>query len=152
MTLQYRVKTASKEEIYSHLMECDRNFVPPLSSRVDLLDYSIKIFEKSVSFEAWDEQVLVGMINAYLDNVSNRTGYITNVSILPVYMGQGIALTLLEMCLRYAEKHTFSRIRLEVSWENGPAIELYSKVGFKIINESGDNLLMEYEIPGKSVE
>ena len=94
----------------------------------------------------------MGMLNAYLNDMDNRTGFITNVSILGEYMGKGVASILLEMCIDHARKHNFSRIKLEVSRESSPAINLYSKVGFKVMQECGDNLLMEYEIKGKSTE
>jgi ribosomal protein S18 acetylase RimI-like enzyme len=152
MTLNYKVKTASREQIYSHLKECDGNFTPPLSSRVDLLDYSRKIFENSISFEAWQDNVLVGMINAYLNNGSKQTGFITNVSILKEYVGKGVASILLQMCLDHAQNLCFNRIKLEVSRENSAAIELYSRADFRVIGESGEHLLMEHKILGQSVQ
>ena len=152
MTLKFNVNTASIEQIFSHLTECDNNFIPPLSSRVDLQTYSRKIFEKSVSFEAWLDSVLVGMINAYLDDASELTGFITNVSILKEYMGKGIASTLLEICLKHARCLGFRRIRLEVSRESTAAIKLYSLAGFRVIKESGENMLMEHEFLGQSAQ
>lgn len=146
MALNYKINTASREQIYSHLKECDKNFIPPLSSRVDLLNYSSKLFEKSLSFEAWDENVLVGMINVYLNDADGQICFITNVSTLKEYMRKGIASTLLDMCLENSRKHNFSRVMLEVSQENGPGIKLYSMVGFKTLKESGDNLIMVYEV------
>lgn len=146
MTLTFNVNTASKEEMFSHLKECDRYFLPTLSSRVDLLDYSSKLFEKSVSFEAWDENILIGMINAYLNDTSNRACFITNVSILQDYMGKGIASVLLEMCLENARKLSFNSVKLEVSRGNSPALKLYSRAGFKVLKESGDNLVLVCEI------
>ena len=152
MTLNYKVKTASEEQIYLHLKECDGNFTPPLSSRVDLLDYSRKIFQQSISFEAWQDNDLVGMLNAYLNNASNRTGFITNVSILEEYMRKGVASSLLYMCLEHARNLGFSRIKLEVSRENSVAIKLYSRAGFKVMEESREYMLMEYEIFRQSTQ
>ena len=152
MTLEYKVKTASKEQIYSHLKECDGNFRPPLSSRVDLLGYSDKIFEQAVSFEAWDGNVLVGMVNIYLNDESHRTGFITNTSVLKGYMKKGVASISLQMCLEYVRHLSFSRIRLAVSRENSAAIGLYSRTGFEVIGISGENLLMEHEIAGITTE
>jgi ribosomal protein S18 acetylase RimI-like enzyme len=152
MTLIYRVKTASQEEIYAHLAACDMNLAPPMSSRVNLQVYARKIFEKAVSFEVWDGNVLVGMLNAYLNDTTLWTGYITNVSILKEYMRQGIASTLLQLCLEHAQKDGFSKIKLEVSPANDPAIKLYARAGFKAIQESGDSLIMACDIIGKSTE
>ena len=149
-TLVYRVMSASREQIRAHLEICNGNFLPPLSSRVDLFDYSSKLFDKSVSFEAWDGSVLVGMLNAYFNDTDNRSGFITNVSILKQYLGQGIASKLLQMGLKHACDHDFSVLRLEVSRDNNPAKRLYLMAGFKTVEESGDILLMEYAVPLKS--
>jgi 2-polyprenyl-3-methyl-5-hydroxy-6-metoxy-1,4-benzoquinol methylase len=150
--LLYTSATASRDEIHLHLMKCDSHFSPPLSSRVNLLEYSDKLFAKAVSFEAWDEGILVGMVNAYLNSSETRHGYITNVSILEEYKGKGIASSLLKMCLAYAREHEYNRITLEVSSENFPAIKLYSKSGFKVTQKCGDSLMMEYEITGNGAE
>jgi len=104
----------------------------------------------AVSFEAWQDDVLVGMINAYLNDASHRTGFITNTSILKEYARRGVATTLLQMCLKSALENNFSRVRLEVSRDNSQAIRLYARAGFKIMRENEDNLLMECDIPGTS--
>ena len=150
MTLKFNIKTASLEQIYSHLANCDNNFAPRLSSRVDLLTYSRKLFERSVSFEAWTDSMLIGMINAYFDDATELTGFITNVSILKEHMGKGLASALLEMCLKHARYLGFRTIRLEVSLENIAAIKLYTRAGFRTTEESGANVLMELEILGQS--
>jgi len=150
MTLKYTVQIASKEQIYSHLKSCDGDFTPRLSSRVDLRDYAAKMFEKSVSFEAWQDNVLVGMINVYLDDVSCQTGFITNVSILKAYRGQGVASNLVAVCLEHSRNLSFTRIKLEVSRENSTALRLYSRAGFEVIGQSGENLLMEHTFFGQN--
>jgi ribosomal protein S18 acetylase RimI-like enzyme len=125
------------------------DFIPPLSSRVDIISYVDRLIARSVFFEAWDGSKLVGMVNAYLNDMNSQTGFITNVSILKTYTRMGIASTLLEKCFEYALKCGYKRIKLEVAQENNPAIELYSKMGFKIIAESKHNFLMEINIADK---
>jgi ribosomal protein S18 acetylase RimI-like enzyme len=151
MNLIYRINTASYEEILNHMERCDNDYSPPLSSKVDLCSYANKIHSYAVSFEAWDKDVnlLVGMINAYLNNTTTHTGFITNVSVLSNYRGMGIASALLVMCLKYAETKAFTSIELEVSPNIAPAIKLYSKAGFKAVTTKGDNLIMKYAIANK---
>lgn len=142
----YRTKTASRADMHSHLKKCDDMFMPPLSSRVDLVEYSNKLFDKSVSFEAWHRTVLIGMANAYLAGADNGAGFITNVSVLVDYRGKGVASKLLTMCLEHLRNHGVSLVRLEVSCQNHPAIKLYSSAGFRTVKRSGENLLMEYTV------
>lgn len=143
MNLTYKVETASREEIGQHLRACDGNFADPLSSRVDLDAYADKLAENAVCFEAWDGDLLVGMINAYLNDMSNGTGFITNVSVLREYMGRGVASSLLDTCLGYAASLGFSRMQLDVSPNDQPAIKLYSRAGFRAVKEAGEYLKME---------
>lgn len=140
-SLRYDIKTASLEQIQLHLMHCDGNFVPALSSRINLNEYCIKLFQMSVSFEAWHDDVLVGMVNAYFSQ--DCVGFITNVSTLPEYEGRGIASALLEMCLDHARHIGIGQMSLKVSQQNLKAIRLYSKLGFAVIENSRDYLLME---------
>jgi len=144
VSLVYKTRTASLEEVLRHLKRCDGHFVPPLSSRVDLLDYARKIHKNAVSFEAWDEDThsLVGMINAYLNDPKGQAAYITNVSVAREYMGQGVASVLLAMCLALAQADHFSIVKLEVLPENVPAMRLYTRAGFKAVASSGESLLL----------
>jgi len=128
--VKYKIKTATPRDIYCHIKECDNYFTPPLSARLSLQDYARKIFENSVTFEAWSGDILVGLVAAYFNDSDNITGYITNVSILNNYMRQGIAGELMKECIEYAIKNKFNEIKLEVSTANASAIDLYRKFGF----------------------
>lgn len=142
-TVTFKEKTASREEIYVHLCVCDGNYKPNLHERVDILDYSNKIFENSVTFEAWSNKSLVGLVAAYLNDVSGRTGYITNVSIMKKFMGKGIATALIAMCIEKSKKNNIKIMELEVFRGNIPAINLYRKFGFRTFQASDDSILMK---------
>jgi ribosomal protein S18 acetylase RimI-like enzyme len=141
----YKMQTATLESIYKHLNSCDNDYIPPLSSRVNLSEYSAKIYKKALSFEAWDENLLVGMINAYFNDSDSRSGFITNVSVLRKYRSQGIASRLLRMCIDYAQQNQFLQIKLETSSKNNPALTTYMKAGFKVVQVINGNFLMMYE-------
>lgn len=92
----YRINTATPEDIYLHLEECQYNFVPPLNARVDIKEYSEKISAKAVTFEAWDDKILAGLLAAYFNDDEKISGFITNVSTLKRYQGKGIAAELVK--------------------------------------------------------
>src|SRR5436190_21860381 len=94
-TIIYKTGTASFSAVFTHLAKCNNDFVPPLSNKVDLELYSKKIAENSVTFEAWINDELVGLIAAYFNDLKQETGYITNVSTIKEYSGKGIASQLL---------------------------------------------------------
>ena len=109
MNLDYTIKTATEEQIFSHLHGCNDSFITPLNERVELHEYSKKIFDKSMTFEAWENKFLVGLVSAYFNDNENSFGYITNVSTTKKFTGKGIASILLKNCIEYAKQHNFAK-------------------------------------------
>ena len=87
----YKIKTATVEDIVLHLTACNKYFKPALDKKLDIQEYSEKIFRESVTFEAWADRVLVGLIASYFNDSENRSGFITSVSVEKKYKGKGIA-------------------------------------------------------------
>lgn len=141
--LAYRIKTASEKEIRAHFKKCNNDFLPPLNERVNIDEYAKKIFEKSVTFETWSGYFLVGLVAAYFNDQEHQTGYISNVSLAKNYVGMGIASELMKQCIRYAKRHKFKVIKLEVHNDNDPATRLYKKFGFMNFGKKGNFALMK---------
>lgn len=146
MNIQYKTKTATEKEICSHLIECNANFQPRLDEKVNIQEYSKKIFKKSLTFEAWTGQILVGLVAVYFNDTENISGYITNVSVTREYTGKGIATKLLNICIEYAKKNYLSEISLEVSKESYEAIYLYKKLGFFDFESKDKFLVMKLSL------
>lgn len=137
----YKIKTATENQILAHLKECNESFLPPLAERVDIAGYSRKIFEKSITFEAWKEGALVGLLAVYLNKGAESSAYITNVSVSKFCMGAGIASVLLQNCVEYAIEQGCGGISLEVHKANRQALGLYQKFDFIITDESKKEFL-----------
>ncbi len=137
-TIKESIGTASTAQLLEHLRECDTAFIPHLSTRVDLEAYSQKLNAQSVTFEAWQEKELIGLIAAYFNDPETKTGYITSVSVTSQWLGKGIAARLLERCIAYAKEKGFAAINLEVATSNRPAIGLYAKYGFAKAGSNGE--------------
>lgn len=145
----YRVKTATLSEILTHLIACNNDFHLPLSERIDIKEYSQKLFEKSITFEAWAKNTLVGLVAAYFKDISDNSAFITNVSVLKDFMGQGIASKLLQRCVWYAVKENIREIRLEVNKSDNRALRLYKNSEFVVYDLDNDFLKMKMELtPG----
>jgi ribosomal protein S18 acetylase RimI-like enzyme len=144
-TISYKVNTASEKEIHSHLSESNSSFIPPLSERVNILDYSKKLFERSVTFEAWADNKLIGLIAAYFDKETNNS-FITNVSVAKAYGNLGIAGNLLNMCIDHLTENKGNEIQLEVHKENLPAISFYTKFNFFKAGTKEDMLILKLVI------
>lgn len=146
MSILYKINTATKKEIYNHLIICNDVFIPKLSSRTDISTFSDKIFKKTIKFEAWNNNLLVGLVSVYFNNLETQIGFINNVSILPEYHKNGIASKLIKKSEDYAKKNNFRQIQLEVNKNNISAINLYKKQNFNLIKDKGNFIIMKKDI------
>lgn len=144
--ITYQTKTATEKNIFLHLTYCNNNFTPPLSERTDLGSYAKKIFENAVTFEAWSDDQLIGLIAAYLSADDTRSVFITNISVTKEFTGKGIASRLLRNCIAHCVKNDYFVITLEVNRNNSPAISFYQKNQFMQSETRGDNLILKLEL------
>jgi len=135
------INSSSLKQICIHLNECDLEFVPPLSTRVNVGDYSKKIYNKATRFEFFDSDKLVGLIAAYIDNRDSNTGFITNVSVNKDYWGLGVGGALLKACINFFREKGVASINLEVNENNLTAVNLYANHGF-VIDKNHRNILI----------
>lgn len=141
--LLYREGKANQADILSHLRRCDAVFVPRLSARVNLIEYSQKIFENATTFEAWTGDILQGLVAVYIGKRDSSTAYITNVSVVGDFAGQGVASSLMTRCIKWAEQNSICEVFLEVFTKNASALKLYEKFGFGIIEEKDSVMKMK---------
>lgn len=144
--LNISVKQATAGEIRDHLLRCNNSFVPPLTSRVEVADYSLKLAKKAVTFEAFAGAELVGLVAAYFTKENHNEAFITNVSVIGSYEGTGLATKLMDLCMEYAKVQKFNSIVLEVSVLNKRAIRFYNKLGFKAGQENNGQISMRFLI------
>ena len=141
-SVEFKIRTASVKAVIEHLNTCSNAFDPPLHTQVHIEAYSQKIVDNAVTFEAWDNGLLVGLVAAYFNDLESKSGYITNVSTLPNYQGRGIAKNLFTTSLEHGKSLGFIKVGLEVSGRNTRAINLYSRNGFWVIGRKGATLVM----------
>ena len=152
MTLVFKIGHATSGDILAHLRECDKSFHPVLSSRVDLVNYSEKIFRQAVTFEAWHGSNLVGLVASYFNDLQTRVGFITSVSTVPEWKGRGSARTLMVMALGYADSHGFQAVNLEVGEENLSALGLYHRLGFEEQGHTNGMLILTWVNAGNTAQ
>ncbi|MCO5947238.1 GNAT family N-acetyltransferase [Mucilaginibacter flavidus] len=140
--LEYKINAALADDLHTHLSNCSGSFTPELSERVNIATYAAKIAANAVTFEAWDDRSLIGLIAAYFNDDAHICGYITSVSVYRDYKGKGLASTLLRQCITYGKKNDFKEIFLEVNKLNFAAIQLYKKYNFEQKNKQGDYVVM----------
>lgn len=147
MEINYLINDATAKDIIEHLNSCDSYFIPPLSTRVNLIEYSDKIRKFGITFECWNyEKKLVGLVAVYMNDNVNNNGFISNVSVISNYRNKGIAKFLIDNCLSYAKKNSINCLTLEVSELNIRAIKLYKTFGFQITKKNGIFLEMKLNV------
>lgn len=122
--LEYTINTTTEEELYKYLLEQDNCFIPSLSKRVDIKQYSKKLFNNSTRFEAWNDTLLIGFVAVYINDISS---YISLVTVVPMYCKKHIGSQLLVNCIQYVKGKNYQEIQLEVNRSNKTAIAFYKK-------------------------
>ncbi|MCC7328069.1 MAG: GNAT family N-acetyltransferase [Burkholderiales bacterium] len=141
--LRYKAGASTERDIREHLGACDGHFVPPLRARVNIDEYARKLAERSLTIEAWHDEVLVGLVAAYV-SATGDSCFVSNVSVLPEFKGRGIASTLLANLDRHPACANVRSIQLEVSKGSVDGIRLYERFGFQVTGERGDQIVMQY--------
>ena len=129
---EYRTSNSIDEkDIYNFLIEINNDFVPPLSDRLDIFEYSLKIKEKSHLIIAYEYSTfkIRGIIAFYANDKTEKKAYITIIGVTNDLRGQGVGTNLLKKAIEYSKSYGFKTIFLE-TLEYGPARILYEKNGF----------------------
>ena len=142
----FRINTASTQQILSHLRDVDDCFVPSLSSKVDIESYAEKISTNSDTVEAWQGDVLVGLVAVHFNDSDFTTAHITNVSIAQPLCGTGIADKMMYECFDLAENRGYQEIVLEVNCDNQRAISFYIKNGFSESQRTSESVSLVYNL------
>ena len=88
-------------------------------------------FDPESSFVAFNRKsrALVGVI--LCSRVRYDTGHVTQVCVLPEYRGYGLGKALIAASVRNLSHRKFCGLSLTVTEANGPAVELYKRLGFE---------------------
>lgn len=141
MNFNYSVNKSSLYQVKSHLYECNYDFIPILSSYIDIDSYSEKLTQKATRVEVFEGNRLIGLIAVYIIEEKSLC-YISNVSIIAVFTGGGLATILFNKTLQLLRLYNVKYIQLQVDLSNINAIAFYQKMGFKSQITNENKLLM----------
>ncbi len=144
MELCIRVATARDVEFLHHLRDQTmRTYLEQAGMPVTYDSY-----EARIQFEFQSAQILevdnkpVGLFKAVYEPENNHW-QIIQIQILPAFQGLGIGSKLITDLIGTAEKSDAS-IGLSVL-DSNPAMELYKRLGFRVIGRKGSELLMNFQ-------
>ena len=144
--MEFIERQLSKEKIEIFIKKCDHAFVPLLSSRVNLSDYSQKLADKATHFLALDNHKLRGVICCYTNDLQKKSVFLSLTCISPGYQGKGIGKKLTQFFIDKMKEKKFRKIRFEVAKGNISCQEMYKHVGFKIVEEAKNAFFMELQL------
>lgn len=127
----FSIEYVEQEKIYNFIKNADEDFPERLSDRVDLKEYSKKLFSSAVIIvEMYDEKI-VGIFAGYANDRSKNQAYVTFLSVDKEFRGNGIAQELLLEFICICKRKGFREVMLHTSLKNKSAISLYEKNGFE---------------------
>ncbi len=73
--------------------------------------------------------------NKKIGNIPEESQYISNIAIYPEYRGMGLSKKLMELAEEQAVSKRLKFLVLDVEQQNNIAINLYTKIGYKIVED-----------------
>lgn len=125
---------------------CDKDFIPPLSDRVDIRSYCEKLVRNAELITCSSASGVEGVLAIYCNDQVNKIAFISSVCVHPRARGRKIGSAMLDHAIRYAGQMGMTTVRLETGSANAPAIRLYRSRGFIITADKDDVAVMETEI------
>ena len=133
-------------DISRHLNDCSEHFVPPLKQRVNLNEYSRKLFEFAERFECWRGDLLAGLVAVYCNDKPSGVAHVSSVSVLNEYSRLGIASRLLGAAVDHVHHAGFSAMSLRVHTANMRAKSLYEGLGFEYYDIEDEQSTIEMRL------
>ncbi|WP_066633780.1 GNAT family N-acetyltransferase [Desulfolucanica intricata] len=126
------------ERLSEFLYSIDRAFFIPLSEKVNIDSYAVKILTKGVVLIAEFEEQIIGSLLGYANDQTSHMAYISTFGLLESYRGYGIGYLLLsamkEICIENGMKY----ICLYTHKTNDSAIRFYKRNGFVEKDDPGN--------------
>ena len=125
------------------LVEVSGMFATPLSRKVDLHGYAVKLMSFAKVIFAKIDNTIVGIIAGYC-NDSEGIAYVSLLVVYPDYRDIGIGVKLLDRFISVCKQHDMKKVKLDTEHVNIIARRLYERYGF-INRNDGSSGLIHYE-------
>lgn len=121
-------KTSSKK-IECFIKELDNHFVPPLSSRVNIAQWSRKLNDFAVNIVKMNAHVDIEALISFYSNKGSES-YITLIAVASSQRGKGLSDDLLKYCIAYCMEIGSTAIKVKTWLSNKRVIGMYHSHGF----------------------
>lgn len=130
----------TSDRFFEFMQKVDRDFSPPLSSRVDLRTYTEKLCRDAVTVLVLDEddQEVLGALSFYCNPESYSKASLSFIAVLPSSRGKGYARVMMKHCLEYVQLSGMNSIETRTWQGNTPMISLLEEFGYRFAREEVD--------------
>jgi ribosomal protein S18 acetylase RimI-like enzyme len=121
------------------LVQVDLDFVPPISSKVDLVQYAQKLNSKAthcVAQESGGEKI-IGLISFYCNDPQKINAYISVFGVFESARGKGLGSEMFDRVIDYVKGMGFAFMSFQ-TWESNRALSFYKSRGFTVYEKIQD--------------
>ena len=136
------MNTCTPQEIGLLFEASGTAFIEGITINQNLKDYIDKVFLKSHRYEIWSDEVLVGLLAFYRNDIVKQI-YVTSISISEKFQGMGYGKYLFEKLLADNGHNRINSIRLEVRSDNQKALSFYNSLNFEIKSTQNQSHILE---------
>lgn len=147
MKLIYQVLSPKQErfeDFCSFVKEMDSNFIPTISSRVNIDSYILKMYENGTIFKIIDENKIVACNVVYINE--GIDAFATFLVVRPEYADFGLGAKLIYKALRFCKDKGCCKYSLRMRKSNQVMYDFYIHLGFEKILESKYPNSDEFEV------
>ena len=102
INVEFGYNNCSIEELINIHIQCDNDFVPQLSSRVNIVDYATKLFTYADIVTISNGNFIIGVLAIYLNDFYSKIGYVTSICIRKEFRRNNLSKTLLDIAIEKA--------------------------------------------------
>ncbi len=138
-------KSSSSNRISEFLNLVEKEFLPPLKTRLNIVDYSVKLAKYATNLFIVNHTEDIAFVSFYANEFDSENSYITILAVKSKFKGLGLANDLIEQVKRISTTKNKKNIFLEVNKNNKIATSCYKKNGFFLHEEKEESkVLMKF--------
>ncbi len=135
----FQLKTLTQNDessICAYLHEIDSIFPVPMSSRMNIEEYTKKLLKYGVVIAAEDDGKIVGICMGYANDEAYGRAYLGTLGVSERYRSLGVGSELIDAMLVFARNRKMKYIGLHAHRDNLGAIRFYQRKGFVLSEDS----------------
>jgi len=144
--IQFEIKKLPEKRISDFFKEHDNDYFERLSDRIDIDDYSQKIYQNATHFTLYDGDTLIGFSPCYFNDDAKEKAYISSLTITDGYRRSKLGSTLLSQIKTYAVDQGVKQLIVSVHSNNKNSINFYNQNEFSVDenNEETQSCSLQY--------